>query len=130
MEDFLFPVSQYSMCQRMISLAFVKAEKKERSQLLFHYLCHFFINKEAFCFFLRLELRLTGHRGEWGFVRREVVIHTSPEPTRKMETVPCKVCHTRLLGLLKVGATSVALWIWGNLRSAQIPRVGLTSRHH
>lgn len=83
MEDFLFPVSQYSMCQRMISLAFVKAEKKERSQLLFHYLCHFFINKEAFCFFLRLELRLTGHRGEWGFVRREVVIHTSPEPTRK-----------------------------------------------
>jgi len=51
MEDYLLPVSQYSMCQRKTSSAFVKAEKKQHSQMLFHYLCHFFINKEAFCFF-------------------------------------------------------------------------------
>lgn len=49
---------------------------------------------------------------------------------QKMETVPYKDCHTHPLGLLKVCAMSVALWIWGNLRSAQIPLVGLTCRHH
>lgn len=123
MEDFLFPVSQHSVCERMTTSAFVKAVVPLRLSFLHR-------QTGIMGLFLRSELKLTGHRGEWDFIGREVAYSHIMRTHQKMETVPCKICLTQLLGLLKACAVYVALWIWENLRSAQILFVGLRSRHH
>lgn len=118
------------MCQRKTSSAFAKAEKKQHSQLLFFlHLYHFFINKEAFGFFwlwnwdsLVTEQRGASYGARWLFKHHE-------NPPENSNSAMQGFSHSSN-GLAEILTMSVALWFWWNLRSAQIPLVGLTCRHH
>lgn len=80
--------------------------------------------------FLTLELKFSAHRGEGDLHMEGGGYFHTRRTHQKWETVPCRDCLTHLLDLLKVCAMPVALWVWEDRRSAQIPLVGLTCRHH